>query len=475
MSHTNARGLKVIKVSCSATEKQKIQDISSKIGTVNEPHQECTLNEIQAERLQHLIHLRKRNKAFKDILNNKNSESISWKYIGYWVMSIFMPLFSTCVWTLIPVHNLFEQPRFWFEYPLQMTVSLIPLFAAYVSLNCSHWMNIDYIKKSRNFFYLWIVGSFIVIIVHFTGYNIWTHLLHYHYPIPLNAYIYNYVLFTGVYGVVWYCFPTHWRVNKDFRNRLKWFIVAMAFNQCISLEYTVITKIFLTIPVKYQFLIALCLPLVREMNCWMNTKLALKASNGDISSVNITCTQNIGAGHSLFLAYTAASILTTTTSAIIFGTDFLINLYIAGKIIWLKRYKKVQVNTEIELLQELVINEMVEFIIPLAYLLCFLTAYYGPNCTLFGNVCNSYWHYTAVDGISKTLETIGIFFAIDCLSGLSCYWLLKTFVNVNIFKALSCLQEEFGRVFTVNMVCTLNAVSTMGMVKAAVKLLEIYL
>ena len=114
----------------------------------------------------------------------------------------------------------------------------------------------------------------------------------------------------------------------------------------------------------------------------------------------------------------------------------------------------------IEQAQELVINEMVEFIIPLSYLLCFLTAYFGPNSSLIGNVLNGLWQYAAVDGIGKTVETIGIFFIIDCLSGLSCFFILKIYANINILKALSYLQKEFGMVFAINIACPLNAVSS---------------
>ena len=260
--------------------------------------------------------------------------------------------------------------------------------------------------------------------------------------------------------MIWHCFPPKWRKNKRFRCRLKWFIIAMAVNQCISMEYAIITKIFFATPEKYQWAIAIFLPVVREMNGRIITKLASKASNGDMTSVSISCAQNVGAGHALFLSYTAASILTTTTNIILFGMDYLINLYITIKIIWLRKKKGNEVNRQVELVQELVINEMVEFIIPLSYLLCFLTAYFGPNSSLIGNVCNGLWQYAAVDGIGKTLETIGIFFIIDCLSGISCFLILKIYANINILKALSYLQKEFGMVFAINIACPLNAVSS---------------
>ena len=50
-------------------------------------------------------------------------------------------------------------------------------------------------------------------------------------------------------------------------------------------------------------------------------------------------------------------------------------------------------------LKDLVLSETLEFIMPLAYLSCFIVAYYGPNADVLGNVKNGYWHYKETTGI----------------------------------------------------------------------------
>ena len=50
-------------------------------------------------------------------------------------------------------------------------------------------------------------------------------------------------------------------------------------------------------------------------------------------------------------------------------------------------------------LKVLVLAETLEFIMPLAYMSCFIVAYYGPNANVLGNVKNGYWHYQATTGI----------------------------------------------------------------------------
>ena len=43
--------------------------------------------------------------------------------------------------------------------------------------------------------------------------------------------------------------------------------------------------------------------------------------------------------------------------------------------------------------QILVLAESLEIVIPLAYLVCFVIAYYGPNADILGNIKNGYWQY----------------------------------------------------------------------------------
>ena len=62
-----------------------------------------------------------------------------------------------------------------------------------------------------------------------------------------------------------------------------------------------------------------------------------------------------------------------------------------------------------ELLQELMVAEIVEFMVPLSYLICFSVAYYGPNANSIGNVRSSQWQFVAVEDFEHTVGIIAIF------------------------------------------------------------------
>ena len=127
--------------------------------------------------------------------------------------------------------------------------------------------------------------------------------------------------------------------------------------------------------------------------------------------------------------------------------------------IWIRKKNSSGVIKQIELLQELLINELVEFLVPLEYVICLIIAYYGPNAGLFGDVGSSYWQYDAIKDIRYTLETIVTLFCIDICSLLSCSVFLWVFCRINVYRVYAVLQREFGTVFLANIVFIMSSVS----------------
>ena len=190
------------------------------------------------------------------------------------------------------------------------------------------------------------------------------------------------------------------------------------------------------------------------------TKVANKASSGDISAVAITMGFNVNARHALFISYVLGSIATMGSTIVIFVLDFLINCFVALKIIWLQKRRPEQREKLIDLIQELTIVEMVEIIVPLIYLLCFSMAYFGPNASMIGNIKNSYWQYIGIVDVEYSINIVCLFFFIDLFSGIGCYLMLWIICRINLFKAHIILQKEFGDIFLVSLIFILNTVST---------------
>ena len=74
--------------------------------------------------------------------------------------------------------------------------------------------------------------------------------------------------------------------------------------------------------------------------------------------------------------------------------------------IYTRKKNPANIEKQMELLQDLMVNEIVEFMVPLSYLTCFSVAYYGPNANLIGNVGSSQWQFVAVDDFQHTFGFI---------------------------------------------------------------------
>jgi hypothetical protein len=202
----------------------------------------------------------------------------------------------------------------------------------------------------------------------------------------------------------------------------------------------------------------LAFPTLKEFNTWAMEKIMEKTANGDASGSKIVIKYNIAARHMIILCYTVGSIATKSTSSVLMAIDFLINICVCLKIVWLNR-KSSQGKKQIDLLQELVINELIEFIAPIAYLLIFAAAYVGPNYSLLGNMGATYFHFKEIEDVNKFVENIVMFFAIDLCSLVISAILLWVFCKINLLKAIVALLEEFWFIFGVLLSFYVSAVS----------------
>ena len=125
-----------------------------------------------------------------------------------------------------------------------------------------------------------------------------------------------------------------------------------------------------------------------------------------------------------------------------------LNVWLAVKLAWTHKRGTSTTQEQIDLLQDLALGELVEFQGPVAYMLLFVSLANGPNFQLFGNMGNSYWAYTAIEDINKTLRNIMIFFVVDFSSTVITALISWYSCNIKLWKALQDIQNEFGKYFS---------------------------
>jgi len=176
-----------------------------------------------------------------------------------------------------------------------------------------------------------------------------------------------------------------------------------------------------------QWIMAIILPLVRELNLCVLSKLLAKATNYYhtvplVPTLTSTLVHNIG--HVLVIAMLIADSPTPGTSNAIIAVDFIINLCCSYKVIKLHRKivssegleaEKVLIKKKEQTLQLFAI-EFVEFLAPLAYIITFLIAYNGPNATILGNIRNSDFAYKEVKHAESFVGALLKMFFTDFIS-----------------------------------------------------------
>ena len=118
-------------------------------------------------------------------------------------------------------------------------------------------------------------------------------------------------------------------------------------------------------------------------------------------------------------------------------------------VIWYLFWKIIQVNSSalIDLenkIEEIVLTERTETMIPLLYLTLTLMAFYGPNAEILGNIKLNIWHHQSqIFDIETFVWNLLILFFVDILSFVANGLLVWKYCNVNVLAVLLKIQKSF--------------------------------
>ena len=205
-------------------------------------------------------------------------------------------------------------------------------------------------------------------------------------------------------------------------------------------------------------------PMVREILTILTIKISQKASGEDSYDKFSTKFANIHyieTTHAIFLAIIIGGVATQASTYCIISIDFLMNIYYGMKVVKMHKNGKdskfllltpVKIHNNIwyhlkakEDVQELILTERIEFIVPLTYMAMMLMAYYGPNADILGNVKLNVWHFQApIDDINTFVKTLSLLFSIDFLSFIINAILLWKTCKINALAVLQNLQKKYG-------------------------------
>ena len=402
-----------------------------------------------------------RSKKLEDIFNGKFVGAIDIStYIKSFTGILLSALFATTM-TIWPQHNIINDPKYWYEAMLVIATGYAPIAAANIVFSCFYCMGIEPIRTIKPFLFVYLTGVITTAFLSCFLYVVWVYLVKYPYPMPFQGYLVGFSTWHMMTISLWFQIPFEWRQSPEVRRRSKFAILLLLVISITELSYKIIRKIFLVIPQGIQWTLFILLIGIRELHGWMLSSLGQKVAGFNDKSIEVVASHFAACRHTLFLAVALSTVATNTTSYVILGVDFFINIGLCIIIMYLhKTSSDASTDWQVGAVMNLVINESVEFIMPIGYTICFLCAYYGPNAAILGNIQNGYWQYSAVTNLEATIGLIATMFFIDFGSTIISFLLLRVYCKINIIKMYMYLQKEMWHVLCIHQCYLVEEVSS---------------
>ena len=402
---------------------------------------------INSEQLKHEEIANNRYQRYKAIIFNEPLEFSWFKLIFFTTEITLFGFLCSLPLTLLPYHDLMDFPEKWYELLFPATICMILSFV-FKLLTVSSWMNIKYILNTRSILYICFAGLTYALVLLIGSYSIWTLVYAYTYPIPMFFFAFVTTGDVLVFMLIWLLFPKSFRQNRKLRKRMLQVTLLMGFILFTSFfGYNFVILLIAISSEQYQPLACLGMIGLREVFIRLACKMLPRAINGDMKGALITLCYAINVNHAISLCAVLGSIATITTSWVLIGIDYSMNLYHCLKLVYKKKQNNRSTHELCEDLEDLALVELAEFQAPLAFTLVFIAAYYGPNSHLMGNIGNSYWGYIAIGDVEQALTNMVILFLVDFSSCISSAVILWATCEINLWKAFYELQAEFDKLW----------------------------
>ena len=220
-------------------------------------------------------------------------------------------------------------------------------------------------------------------------------------------------------------------------------MVIPAYNM-LGYEYRILSSLLEIIPVELQWCFAVILPVAKEFNVWVFTKLLYKTTQGKTLPATLEGICTIGTFHMFILMIFLDSKVEPLTEYLIMICDCYPNIRSCKKIIRLhKQGRNMEAERNNEL-QCLVMEEILEVCVQMVYSASFVMAYFGPNSRILGNVGSGLWTFEKVHSLNDKLSNVGVFFAIDVVQGIILGLVLYHTCQLYLYETYLHLTRQYG-------------------------------
>ena len=399
--------------------------------------------------------------------NYGNSEERSTSYFAilYSLLIYAVSFASIATQTLIPLHDNFLNPEYWWEMVISNAfVYMLLRIVLTTGIETYSIFQIEQIMTIKWHFKLYVTQSMLYIIIFCSTHFIWTLGFNNVPPMPMANMIAGFLGWYLTVYVMWAkLFPLEKRNDPEFRKRLNNYVCYLVLWSLIPFQVMAMDIIYYTLTsMNLQWAMALVIPLFRSVVEWMLPKFFNKAVGyrkgwtklEENEPATFCLETQIAQAYSIYIAIKLSSFSPyTLTSASILGVEFLINLYHCFQIIRTnKKIGETNDNEQYSLLLKaekksaivsLVTVEFIETSVPLLYAIGIIAAYYGPNASLMIGIKNEYFGFPPIADLQNVLIVLLMMAAIDAIGGILIGILLGFFCKINLFKELCEILQKY--------------------------------
>ena len=401
-----------------------------------------------------------RHNIFEEILTNQHDGRIPVTSIAYCFFGVALSVLCTVLITCWPQHHVIENHGYWYEALILFITGQDALASAILVYTCFMIFGIGTWNSLNTWFVVYVLGAITVIITTYHLYVFWVYVAGYVWPIPFFGYVLASLGWWAIIASFYFRCPKSWRSLANIRRKIIFGILFVNVNYTAEISYKLLIAAFQMVDKNWQWPLFIVVVLVRESNSFLMRYLGSKI-NGYRDLFADTLANHIAAiRHILFLSVNLGSLTTATTSYLILGSDFVINIFHCFQILWYHNNVNAKsTKKKVNAILSLIVNEGTEALVPISYAMVVTMAYFGPNAEIIGNIKNGLWHYTAIEDFNETLFWLATMFLFDFASSLVSFILLRIFCKINILKMFILIQKHVGFIFAIQQAYFMSEVS----------------
>ena len=388
--------------------------------------------------------------------------------VSYWyVLTIIVVLGYSTVFLspqlLIPRHNIIYYPNIWHK---TIFCSLAAIFAVCMRM----LLELSVFTKEKSLIEITMIvrwflclTSIYMILMYFSTF-VWTTYLEFHLPIPFCGLLTNVLVWLIGDCCLWsmVVFPSELKNKDEFRRKINRYLIYDMWWYFINFQRDILSFGFKAISGELQFIFALLIPVVKEMNKRILGRLVMRIVEKEDETANVLVSVRLNIHYALFVAIRMNGAEVRTVFFILM-VDFLLQLWMARQIIKIDQKVQSEIektdamkNIRAKAIMKLLLAETIEGLVPIAYAIGFAMAYYGPNGNLTGNVLSDIWAYKKVDNVGRLFAIQFILFGIDSLSVMINTFVLSKFGSVNLKEEFCEAMKKYWLFLTIQLGNTLT-------------------